>query len=126
MDDSFVVLSAVHPVAGRLYLEVIEESSVGLPDVYLVTDNLARARVEKAGWREMFDKSDDRERFSEWLIKRHLTAVEWDGDSIARLAERHALTVSDLWQWCSAVQRWDDLPVKAAYDEDRCIWEAQG
>ncbi|HHD8103986.1 TPA: hypothetical protein ACOXWE_004595 [Salmonella enterica] len=28
MDDSFVVLSAVHPVAGRLYLEVIEEDSV--------------------------------------------------------------------------------------------------
>lgn len=124
MSDDFVVVSTVHPVAGRLYLRMIEESSVGLPDVYLITDDLERADVYKAGWRRKVDKADGHERFSDWFIKKHLTAVEWDDDSIERLAERHAVSVSDLSKWCNAVRRWHDLPVSAVHDEDRNIWSA--
>lgn len=124
MNDNFVVVSTVHPVAGRLYLKMIPESSVGLPDIYLVTDSLDRIHAKDAGWRKQFDKADERERFSDWLINRHLTAVEWGSDSMERLAERHAVTVSDLEQWCSVVSRWQDLPVTAVYDENWNEWRA--
>lgn len=123
MSDNFVVVSTVHPVAGRLYLQMIPESSVGLPDVYLVTDDLSFASIQKAGWRDKFDETDDREHLSDWLINRHLTSVEWYADSMERLAERHAVTVSDLWQWCSAVQRWQDLPVNAVCDRESNVWK---
>ncbi|ROC77464.1 hypothetical protein [Enterobacter hormaechei] len=124
MSDNFVVVSTVHPVAGRLYLRMIEESSVGLPDVYLITDDLEWADVYKAGWRRKVDKADSHELFSDWFIKKHLTAVEWHDDSIERLAERHAVSVSDLCKWCNAVRRWHDLPVSAVRNEDRNIWRA--
>lgn len=42
ISENFVVVSTVHPVAGRLYLKMILESSVGLPGIYLVTDSLDR------------------------------------------------------------------------------------
>ncbi|MFZ6826212.1 hypothetical protein [Klebsiella pneumoniae] len=52
MSSKHVVISAKHPVAGYLYLEMIPDSEVGFSDIYQITDSLFRADVLPSDWRE--------------------------------------------------------------------------
>ncbi|RAT10782.1 MULTISPECIES: hypothetical protein [Lonsdalea] len=122
MNENFVVVSTVHPVAGHLYLEMIDDSSVGMPNTYLVTDEINHANVHKVGWRAELDKVGYAEPYSELLINKHLTSVDWGSVDMLQLAKRHGVLAFDLYQWCSTVLRWQDLPVNAEYDEILSEW----
>ncbi|MGE8063890.1 hypothetical protein [Pseudomonas sp. NPDC089569] len=47
-----VVVTATHPVVGSLYWYFVSEASVNGPDFYSLTDNVDRAYLLDAGWRE--------------------------------------------------------------------------
>lgn len=71
-----VVVTATHPAVGPLYWYFVSEASVGGPDFYSLTDNLDRAYLLDAGWRE--DK----------LLSRcgdHMAAVLRDRDQVGQI-----------------------------------------
>ncbi|NPE55901.1 hypothetical protein HLB25_10305 [Dickeya dadantii] len=111
-----VVISTSHPVAGRLYLEMISERDVGLPDVYLITDELWRAETYKKGWREEYIH------LYPYKVEKHLAAV--DANCICRIAEKYGIAESELWSLCRNIACWNDLSVVTEYNETMGEWIA--
>ena len=117
MSSKNVVISAKHPVAGNLYLEMIPDSEVGFSDIYQITDSLFRADVLPSDWREQ-----KRQWVKEFLghgswdvyyIKQHVNRINWFGnDSIKKIEVRHSLSIMELIEWVSDPGRWMDIAVE--------------
>ncbi|EIV6184143.1 hypothetical protein L9H89_003888 [Klebsiella aerogenes] len=116
MSSKNVVISAKHPVAGNLYLEMIPDSEVGFSDIYQITDSLFRADVLPSDWREQ-----KRQWVKEFLghgswdvyyIKQHVNRINWfDNGDIKRIVVKHRLSIKELIDWVADPGRWKDITV---------------
>lgn len=119
MIQQMVLLGAVHPVAGYLFLEVIPDSEVGYVDIYQLTDRLYAGDylvINNPEWRRREPAFDGRP-WDEWVIREHLSRIDWySNDTIQRLCQRHNLSCADLHKWGEDVARWEDVPVMVVRD----------
>jgi hypothetical protein len=121
-----VVIGAEHPVAGWLYHEVVPDSTVGLVDIYQITDTLCGAKVFGAGWREpRFQVPLSHGHYAETSIAMHLSRIRWyDNEEIRRVCRVHGVPIRELMQWSQDISRWKDIPVVARLDSRRDNYEA--
>lgn len=119
MAQPMVLLGAVHPVAGYLFLELIPDSEVGFADIYQLTDSLYCGDylvINKPEWRRR-EPAYDGQPWGEWVIREHLSRIDWySNESLQRLCHKHNLSCSDLRKWGANLTRWVDIPVMVELD----------
>lgn len=117
MSSKYVVISAKHPVAGNLYLEMIPDSEVGFADIYQITNSIFRADVLPSDWREQKRKWGKAflgcGSWDVYYIKQHVNRINWfDNDEIKRIVVRHSLSIKELNDWVAVPWRWKDVAVE--------------
>lgn len=117
MRSKYVVISAKHPIAGNLYLEMIPDSEVGFSDIYQITDSLFRADVLPSDWREQKWKWGKEflghGSWDVYYIKQHVNRINWfDNDVIKTIEARNSLSIKELIDWVSDPGRWIDIAVE--------------
>lgn len=116
MSPTYVVISALHPVIGNLYLEMVPASENGSDDAYQLTDCLYHAdfipndwRVQKRKWGKEFLGHGS---WDQHYIKQHLRRINWfDNEALKKLEARHSICLKDLACWVADVSRWQDIAV---------------
>ncbi|EGG9958590.1 hypothetical protein ID046_002246 [Salmonella enterica] len=116
-----VVLGAVHPVVGLLFMEVIPDSEVGYVDIYQLTDSLLVGDylvINNPAWRQR-EPTFDGKAWDEWVISEHLSRIDWySNEAIQRICREHNLSCSDLHRWAEDVTRWVNVPVMVDRDSN--------
>lgn len=120
MAEQCVLLGAVHPEVGMLYLEVIPDSEVGYADIYQITDTIGTGDylvIMKPAWRE-HEPTFDGKQWDEWVIHTHLIRTHWyTNDEIQRICQKHSLSCAELQRWGENVSIWKDIPVMIGREE---------
>ncbi|KMK84122.1 hypothetical protein KCO_08615 [Pectobacterium brasiliense ICMP 19477] len=112
MRNDFVVIGAIHPQIGCLFLERIPDSEVGYVDIYQITNLLSRADVRTAGWREHL--SYESPPFDIRAISEHIHRIDWyDNSHVHDICWKNHIQIKELREWSLDVQRWKDIPVIA-------------
>ncbi|WP_409160578.1 hypothetical protein [Pectobacterium sp. B2J-2] len=123
MCKNFVVVGAIHPQIGCLFLERISDSNVGYVDIYQITDLLSRADVRRAGWREYV--SYENPPFDIRAIREHISRIDWyDNSHVHDICWKNHLQIKELREWSLDILRWQDIPVTAKLDGHENDYEA--
>lgn len=123
-----VHVGAVHPTLGMVYWQIVDESDVGIPDLYQLTECVEDALRLPEGWRDDRNHCNMGKAFLHELYKTEIFEVRWpeaDGSdssvaeldgSLAFLARKAGQSPDQLLAWLFAAD-WRDIaaPIHVTY-----------
>ncbi|RLM11794.1 hypothetical protein BIY27_12205 [Gibbsiella quercinecans] len=125
-NNTHVVIGAEHPVFGYMYLDCIQDSTVGYVNIYEVTDRVYLCATRNVGWRDCkFYNPYDQRKLEEQVISDHLNNIDWyENNNIKNLCCTHRIQIRELREWCLNLANWKDIPVIARKSESGSWYEA--